>query len=247
MENYFIEHIKDLSRKSENRNCYVFSDFLSQDEISTIKTLKNELSPMSFNGGAKGTERQMLRFGSKEDLMYEEDFPIACIEASPVNIKFSDTLTHRDFLGALMNLSIERNQIGDIVVKDNKAFIFVTEKISPFICENLHKVKHTNIKCDITNFNGNEVIYELKDETIISSSLRADCIISSVYNLSRKISSEMFRSEKVYINSVICANPSKILTPGDKVSLRGFGKFIFCEEYGRTKKDRIKIKIKIYV
>ncbi|MER8245157.1 YlmH/Sll1252 family protein, partial [Acinetobacter baumannii] len=63
----------------------------------------------------------------------------------PKAIKFSESLTHRDYLGALLNLGIERSVIGDIVVQEKAAWFFCQNKMTDFFLDNLCRVRHTNI------------------------------------------------------------------------------------------------------
>ena len=121
-------HIKDISLRAERSGRYFFTSFLTPAQQSYIESMKRELCSFKFYGGAELTERNMARFGDENEIGWEQDFPITVFKVSPLNAKFSDSLTHRDFLGALMNLGIERDQIGDIAVKDNEAYIFVTDK-----------------------------------------------------------------------------------------------------------------------
>lgn len=246
MDTFFLDHMTDLSKRSEDKCIFTFSNFLNTEEISTLKENRKSFTFFSLFGGAEGTERQMVRFGNEEELYYSEDFPIDCIEIQPLNKKFAEELSHRDYLGAIMNLSIEREHIGDIIIKEEKAFVFVTKKMSAFICENLTKIRHTSVKCSICKFSGTDSFYRLEERDIISSSLRADCVICAVYNLSRSTADSLFGAKKVFINSAQCENTSKILKSGDTVSVRGFGKFIFREEYSATKKGRLKIRVEIY-
>ena len=111
--------------------------------------MEKELSyvPYQLGGGYQDAERVMLRFGGEELMGYEEEFPISCLKVSPVSAKFADVLTHRDYLGALMNLGIERDRLGDILIAGNEAFIFCTSSMADFITENLVKVKHTSVSC----------------------------------------------------------------------------------------------------
>ena len=73
--------------------------------------IKKEISYVPFDvfGGTENCERLMIRFGSEELFGYEEPFPICCLLAEPLIEKFADNFTHRDFLGAIMNLGIERD------------------------------------------------------------------------------------------------------------------------------------------
>lgn len=247
MDNFFMAHTEDLSLRSEMKNIYTFSNFLSEDEQNEIIMNKNRLTDFSFYGGTEGAQRKMVRFGSEDKLYYSEDFPIECIKAEPLNIKFADSLSHRDVLGAIMNLSVEREHIGDIITKENCTYIFVTKKISEFICESLKKIRHTDVKCSICTFSGDDELFTLEDKTVITSSLRADCVICAVFNLSRNQANEMFRAKKIFINSRQCENTSALLKENDTVSVRGYGKFIYSKSLSKTKKDRLKIEIRLYV
>ncbi|MBR3768649.1 MAG: hypothetical protein IKL10_10500 [Clostridia bacterium] len=246
MDNYFINHMEDLSSKAMNNGIFTFSNFLNEEEINELFIHKKDLTKFTLFGGAEGTARKMVRFGDEEELYYSEDFPIETVKIEPVNKKFAETLSHRDYLGAIMNLSIERELIGDIVIRENEAFVFVTRKLSSFICENLTRIKHTDVKCTLTEFEEGENLFTLEDNTVISSSLRADCVICAVYNLSRSAAESLFKSKKVFINSAQCENTSKQLKENDTISVRGYGKFIYCGEISSTKKGRLKIGIKIY-
>lgn len=246
MDSFFIDHIKDLSERSENKCIFTFSNFLNSEEINELNIHRSTLSHFELFGGTEGCERQMVRFGDENELYYSEDFPIDCIKIEPLSIKFAETLSHRDVLGSIMNLSIEREHIGDIIIKDNTVFIFVTRKMSDFICENLTRIRHTSVKCEKSKFIETGSLFTLEEKDIISSSLRADCVIAAVYNLSRSTTDSLFTGKKVFINSALQENSAKQLKPSDTVSVRGFGKFIFEEESSTTKKGRLKLKISIY-
>ena len=86
MEPFLLEHLKDLSRRSERQGCFVFSDFLTPEEQSALHRIKKEIGPFSLFGGVPGAERQMARFGDPAELGYEEDFPIACVRISPLTL-----------------------------------------------------------------------------------------------------------------------------------------------------------------
>ncbi len=246
MDSFFIDHMKDLAKRSEVKCIFTFSNFLNGEEISELNAHRNIFTHFELFGGTDGCERQMVRFGDEEELCYSEDYPIDCIKIEPLNVKFAEVLSHRDVLGSIMNLSIEREHIGDIVIKENTVFVFVTKKMSNFICENLTRIRHTSVRCEKSEFIATDSLFTLEEKDVISSSLRADCIIAAVYNLSRSTTDSLFAGKKVYLNSALLENPSKQLKPSDTVSVRGFGKFIFEEETSTTKKGRLKLKINMY-
>ena len=119
-EELLYKRFIELSKKSEN-GYYLFSDFLGLNEQSIFNEAKLKFGHSKYTlfGGANGCERIMVRFGDAEEFGYEEEFPIKIILAEPKAPKFADKLTHRDFLGAILNLGIERKAIGDIIIKEN--------------------------------------------------------------------------------------------------------------------------------
>lgn len=242
------KRIIELAGKCYGNSQFIFTDFLSPSEISIVLNMQNEIEYVDYElyGGAEMCERKVLKLGSCEMFGYDEDYPISCIIIEPLIKKFADNLSHRDYLGALMNLGIERSTIGDIFVKDKTAYIFCVDRIADYISENLDQVRHTHVKCIITKDKVDAIEPDLKDTDIVVNSERIDAIIAKVYKMSRSQSIEYFREKKVFINGRTMENNSYILKPDDVVSVRGFGKFIFDGMENETKKGRIKVRVKIY-
>ena len=122
----------DLAKRSYETNSFTFTDFLSMAELSDFYEIESVLGYAcpTLYGGCDMSERKMIRFGDPDEFGYEQPFPIDTLIIEPLNEKFSDDLNHRDFLGALMNLGIKRQMLGDIFVKDNKACLFCKDSIS---------------------------------------------------------------------------------------------------------------------
>ena len=151
-ETLFRKRLTELAVKSYNNSQYLFTNFLSMAEQNTYFSMERELSyvPVTLFGGTGDCERVMLRFGSEELCGYEEAFPIVCMKIEPVIEKFGEQLSHRDYLGALINLGVDRATLGDIIIVEKTAYLFCTEKMAPYLLENLTQVKHTHVKCTIT-------------------------------------------------------------------------------------------------
>lgn len=247
-EALFKKRLEELANKSYSNSQYVFTGFLSAAELDIYYCMEREISYVaaSVYGGTEDCERVMLRFGSEELCGYEEPFPIACIEIAPLIEKFGEELTHRDYLGALMNLGIERSTIGDIVIIGKHAFLFCTEKMAPYIQENLDKVRHTNVKCKPAEMIPESTVTRLERKTVQVNAERADSIIAKLYNLSRSESVELFRAKKVFVNGRLNENNSGQLKPGDKVSVRGFGRFRFEGISGETRKGKLNADVDLY-
>jgi RNA-binding protein YlmH len=236
------KRLRELALRAYDRNYTTFSDFLNIDEISILKS-QNLASQYELYAGYDLGERCVAGFG---DNIEKSQFPIMCIKISPLQMKFADNLSHRDFLGSLMNLGINRNTLGDIVIENNIGYLFCLDTIGNYIVDNLTRIRHTSVKCEIITETPNFSSKIPKEKEIIVSSLRLDAVIAGVYKLSRNNASQLIRAENVYINSRLTTKESVLLKDGDIVSVRGNGKFIYNCQIKSTKKSRNIISIGIY-
>ena len=240
--------LRDLADKSYAQSIYTFTPFLGLSEQDIFFQIKNELTyahPTVY-GGHDNPERVIISFGDEDSLGYSVPYPVVCLHITPMAPKFAEKLSHRDFLGALMNLGIERSTLGDILVNEKECYLFCLENISEFIIDNLDKVRHNFVKCNIVS-NIKEVPKEEPRElTVQVASLRADALISKVYNLSRESSLELFRSSRIFINGRETTDNSKSLKPGDVVNARGFGKFTLSNDSHATRKGKISQTVLVY-
>ncbi len=153
-EQMLYQHYNDLIQISYQRGIPVFSQFAGLNDMELcFQALQSfygnhwqEGKHAIFYGGYPEAERKVICFLPEEtgcNIDYGA-FPICCIQIVPANKKFSDNLNHRDYLGAVMNLGITRNQVGDILVKREKravaflaARIYFAKKIRQAFCQRL--------------------------------------------------------------------------------------------------------------
>lgn len=243
MENETLlkKRLAELSHRAFERGYTTYSTFLNLQEISILKALKLN-SKYSLFGGYENADRCVAAFSNDEVYSY----PIVCIKIEPLQQKFSDKLTHRDFLGALMNLGIEREMLGDIKILNNEGYLFCLDKISQYIVDNLSSIKHTSVKCKIID-DIPELFNQLPDEEeYIVSSLRIDTVVSAVFKMSRNSASQLINQEKIFINSKTVYKDSVQLKEGDVVSVRGYGKFIYSQTVNETRKHKMVVAIRLY-
>lgn len=243
------QKLKDLARRCYQKNTYMFSDFLTLNQQAVFHSLKKEISYVDFSlwGGVPGCERQMVRFGSLEQLGFLEDFPISCITVKPLQRKFSGDLTHRDFLGALMNLGIDRCVIGDIILREGVGYMICQDKIADYIADSLDRVRHTSVTCSVEKEMPSQAEPQLKEEILVVSAPRCDSIVAKAYQMSRNQSLLLFQSRKIFVNGQQYENNSGMLNVNDVVSVRGHGKFVYSGILQETKKGRFRVKIEKYV
>ncbi len=235
---------KELHNRALNRGTYFYSDFLNMHE----QTLLFEEVKFGYTlcGGYDGAERKIACFGDENDFGYPSAPPIDIILIEPLSAKFSDDLTHRDFLGSLMGLGIKRETLGDIITDGNKAYLFCLEQISEFIIDNLTSVRRTSVCCSRCDELPAGAMPKPTEKVITVSSFRLDGAVASVYGLSRSKSSALIDGSKVFVDGKLCENTSYNIKIGETVSVRGFGRFRYAEILGTTKKNKTRIQCETY-
>ena len=240
----------ELSNRAYQSNIYCFSDFLSiaQQDVFFRAVRDKSFAPIAYElfGGNDICERKMVRFGSEADFGFEMEYPILCVKIEPAARKFAGHHSHRDFLGSLMSLGIDRKKFGDIFVDDMEAYLYVEETTAQYVMENLTSVGRDVVKCSVSQLPESYIRDALKSSIIQVTSPRADAVISKVYNLSRKDTIPYFTEKKVSVNGRVVENNDKILSDGDTVSVRGFGKFNFVRDIGLSKKGKHNIEVEVF-
>ncbi len=243
-----IKHMHDLSQRAFSRNIYMFSRFLSLAEQDVLLKNSSELGavPWDFYGGSESAERRIAVFGSEELFGYPPDYPLLVIRIEPVNEKYAESLEHRDYLGALMNLGIERELLGDIIIRDKRAWLYCMDSIADFIKDNLDRVRHTDVRCEISSPDVPELEQKLTELSYNVASERIDAIVSSFTGISRGHIEDLFNEGKVFINGRKISSLSARLKEGDSLTVRGYGKAIYDGISHETKKGRLCVRMRKY-
>ena len=250
-------HIKDIELKNKMykvidkaNSCLKNYDikateFLNPFEVKNAIDILNSESDLKYkvDGGYENAERQLIYifpYYIEEDDV-ESDLRVIQIEG---NFKFK-AISHRDYLGALLNLGIKREKIGDILIHDNFCQVVVSEDICDFIIINLDKVSRNKVKVkEITVKDIVQSEHNFKEISFTVSSLRVDSIISGVYSLSRNDSVKLIKGERVNVDYEKIIAPSREIKSDSLISVRGHGRAII-EVGDLTKKGRTKVKAKI--
>lgn len=243
----FLKRIKELEETSWNESRFLFTGFLNEAEYADVLSLGTPACTMTADGGYEGAGRVMVRFGDPEAYGYEEPFPITILRVSPLMEKYADALTHRDFLGAILNLGIERRVIGDILVNGASAYVMCDERMADYLVQNLTRVKHTSVSVCAVDALPEAVSPKLSSREIQVSSNRIDAVIAQVYHLSRSASQDLLRAGQVFINGRTADNTSCELHEEDQISVRHMGKFRYMGAVRTTRKGKLCIRIELFI
>lgn len=247
-DEFFEKRVQELANMAYNRDIVTFTDFLNLNELHMVNILSNRNPGIHLDsfGGYDFAERQIVAF-IPDALSYDWEYPIQCIRILNKGAKFQTSLTHRDYLGALIHLGIERSVLGDILVQKDGAYVFCQEHMVDFIIENLCRIRHTNVLAEVVKKPEELPALEFQTTTGSVASLRLDSILALAFHASRSSLVQNIESGNVFVNGKMITSNGYQLKEGDIISLRGKGKFQFMESGGQSKKGRLFVKINRYI
>lgn len=195
---------------------------------------------VELNGGFSECERKMISFNN----FYELPFPIKILEITNKS-KFK-ALAHKDYLGGILSLGIKREKLGDLVLDDDKCFVAISEELAGFLVDNLEFIGKNPCSIKIVENNKKLPSVKFTESNINIASLRIDSIVASLANVSRSDAVKLINSGKILVNYSNNIDKSYEIKLNSTITIRGKGKFIISEITGKTKSDKLKIRVKKY-
>ena len=238
-EEILMRRIKDLLKQSEKQYEAVYSHFLDPAQQAAVYSCDDLSGRISFEGGYEDAERRLCRVAC-EEYCGDHGAPISVFMAEATDRHAQ--LSHRDVLGALMGLGIKREMIGDILTDGRHAWFFCHNSTADYISLSLTSISRYSVK--LSESMPEEIPKpELVSRSINISSMRLDCIAAEGFGLSRTKAAEAVKKGLVFVNWLICTDPSREIHTGDRITLRGSGKLEVGDISGTSKKGRLFLEI----
>lgn len=221
-----------------------------------------------FFGGAEGAQRKKL-FAVPEyvTMLCDGDDLYSAAKSFLGDDVFSDIVTlkisgggfrdfsHRDYLGGILSLGLDRTAVGDIApIDEYSAYIFVSRSAARFLTEGDFsdtggiRIAKDRVKISRAVLpDGYAVELKYKDVTDTVASERLDCIVASLCNLSREGAKEKILCGDVEHNYETADEISVAVGANDHISVRGVGKFLIVSVCDPTKKGRLRLVAKKFI
>ncbi len=225
--------------------------FLSPSQRAAVEALLNVCPPAGhlFFGGYEGAERTVCAFLpdwlEEEDYLAGEDCPIRALRCTYPQ---DAPLTHRDFLGAILGLGLDREKVGDLLLSPGSCDILVLQEVEPLLLRELSAAGRTPLKCrsiPLSAICPRPPEIKLIHDTV--STLRLDAVAASAFSLSRAKAADAISSGRVQLNHRECLKPDRPVAQGDVLSCRGLGKCVVKPVGGLSKKGRVIIELERYL
>ncbi len=226
-------HLSDLKDKSETWHRSLASSFLNEEEQAAMQKLFPESSLVRYDGGYPDARKKKVIFLADE----EDDFSdIVCIQAA-IDQRFRK-IGHRDILGALMSLQIDRHSFGDFWIADDHIYLYTSETMARFLIDNLIRINQLSVSFEVTDERPVQV-FAVKRIQAVCASERMDAIVAGLTHCSRSEAKEMIRQGLVQLNHITLEAPDELAYNNVTISIRGTGRFTYLGILRKTRNDRI--------
>lgn len=238
--------LQDAAKLCSSNNRPHFIGFLDEREAELTERImkKSAFKNYMLWGGQEASERVV--FGAFPDYMEPDTsaFPIVPITAT---FRTGDTLSHRDFLGALMAAGINRDTLGDLLVEEGRCVLFVKAEIAEYVLQQITKIGRVGVKLEKGMREPLPQGRKFSPFSAVVASSRLDCIVAAAISTSREKASTLIESGAVLLNHVETTSVSVTVHDGDKLSIRGKGRFVLDQIGPVTKKGRLSIAGRKYI
>ena len=238
------KQLEELCRRGADRFQPLFSRFLDLNEQRIAEAAARKYgADYALFGGAEGCERRMLGVGAEAP--QPADFPVDCLLITRRSGRFGQPLTHRDVLGTVMGLGLEREMIGDIVVREEGAYLFCVKAMTDLLQGALTRVGRTDTSCALSP-PPEGPLKTLKEVRVQVSSPRVDTVCAHLFNLSRGDTQELIRQGRIAVDDRVCLKSDLKLSEGQVLSVRGYGRARFSAFEGLSKKGKMNLTVELY-
>ena len=252
-----LAHAQDLLARARDGEI-TYTAFLSPREQRVLSQLPGAAGrELILWGGYAAAERRRMLFlppylqdvDEQTRMEWLADTLDECMLALCVRGSGFRELSHRDYLGAILNLGIERDAIGDLcITSPHSAILLCDRTMAAFLQETLERVANDAVCVEQISlspeFDGGR---EFRPITDTVASPRADSVVAALANLSRERAQALLREGLVEIDYEPAQKPDKPVEAGSVVVIRGKGKFIIRSLSEQTKKGRLRLRADQYL
>lgn len=231
-ESQLKRRLLELARRCDAVGVAAFSGFLTPPEAEwALWAARSAGVQAELNGGYEDAERRMACFFIDE----AEPFPIMALE---LRWPHQDAPAHRDILGSVMGLGLDRSRVGDIVVEKEQAYLFTETRMADYLQQNL--LSAGRVRLQIGSLDQLPVIGspEGKEVRDTVASLRLDAVVSAGFNISRAKAAALIAAGQVKLRHLPNEHVDAQVSESDAISVRGLGRLKVQTVGSLTRKER---------
>lgn len=242
-ERFLMHRVQELCAVSQSRGIPRNTGFLSDREqvLASAAMNRENCAYGRFWGGWDHAERKVLCLEPPDSWSL---YPVAAIRLTALNAQGNRVPGHREYLGSILGLGLDRACLGDILPDPqdpNVMYAFVLEDKLEFLVQELHQAGSWSVRAERCDELPERVLAsperELHDTTV--SSLRADAVLAAMMHTSRTLAAQAISGGRVEINHLLLRSASEPIYAGDLFTVRGSGRWRVQEVGGTSRKGRL--------
>ena len=157
-------------------------------------------------------------------------------------------LSHRDILGGLMGLGLDREKLGDILILPGKCQVLALTECVPILLSQWDSAGRARLKVRQIPLSELEIqppqVKEIRDTV---AALRLDAVLAAGFSLSRGKAAELIAAGRAAVNHRECTKVDKTVEKGDVITCRGLGKCVVKDVPGQSRKGRTMVVMERYI
>lgn len=240
----FEAKVADCVRLGEKRSAFL--GFLDLSERSAAEAYLRHIHAenYSFFGGWPGAERVILGVFPEYWEPTPEDFPLVSLT---VQFRKQDTLTHRDLLGSFLAQGVVRASLGDILVEEGRAVLFVKTELVDHFLFSIEKIGRVGVRITKGFSEPLPIAHHFQPIGGVVASERLDCLVAFLAGVGREKAAQMIAGGLVSVNHQETLSVSARVSEGNILSIRRCGRFVVDSLGPQTKKGRLSVKCRKYI
>lgn len=232
-----------LRAKHSGRACY--TRFLEPSAMGLLRMAAGRAGvEAALWGGYEGAERCVAAFHVAQ-VPEAGEWPIVALRLQ-WNGKFANP-GHRDLLGAVMGLGIEREMTGDIAMGEYRgapcAYLFALPEVADYIAANLESAGRAALKVCVATEDLQLSPPEGESLRLTVQQQRLDAVLAAACRLSRGEAQRLIAAGLVKLNHVPQLRPDARLSEGDLISARGHGRIRITAFQGESRRGRQVVQV----
>lgn len=242
LDGQLVLRLQQQAQRADRMDLPVPGRFVTGEErAAAIHAAREAQVAASFDGGWPEAERMQVCF---HPVWAEPAFTAVWVEIRWA-AKFAH-VEHRDLLGSLMGLGMDRSFFGDLIAQADRAYLLALPEVASRLPMEWEKAGNVPIR--VTCLEEAPVIEPPQGEFLrdIVASLRLDCVLAAGMKTSRSRAAEIIRTGAVSVDHMPEERTDRLLAAGQLLSIRGFGRIRLTEVGNPTRKDRLPVQLEVF-
>ena len=234
------KRLNELALRCAHSGRTQFTKFLEPSMEAAARAVASRAGvQLALWGGYEEAERRVAAFYDLEP-PEPEAYPLTALRIQ-WNAKFANP-GHRDLLGALMGLGIDRETTGDIAMGTWKgegcAYLFALEEMADYIVASYESAGRASVRVTAQAEPPELLPPEGETLRLTVQQARLDAVVAAACRLSRSESQRLITAGLVKLNHVPCLRTDARVEEGDMLSMRGFGRAKVVGFMGESRRGR---------